>query len=103
MQMRLALLIPLLLPGGRADLPCDLVPSQPGDSVYLVLWYRQDDKTPIYSYDSRTGSPDLWSEPEVFGDRAVFRDYSGSQPAVLSVSGVSKQEDEGESPSDSFQ
>ena len=37
-----------------ANLPCDLVPSQPGDSVYLVLWYKKDDKTPIYRY---------WPEP----------------------------------------
>ena len=71
------------------------MPSQPGDSVYLVLWYRQDDKTPIYSYDSRTGSPDLWSEPSVFGDRAVFQDYAGAHPAVLALSQVTKQEDEG--------
>ena len=85
-------------------MPCDLVPSQPGDSVYLVLWYKKDDKTPIYSCDSRSsgggGAPDLWSEPSVFGDRAKFIDYngvqqSGQQPAVLSISDVSKFHDEG--------
>ena len=81
--------------GGNAGLPCDLVPSQPGDSVYLVLWYRQDDKTPIYSYDSRTGSPELWSEPSVFGQRAVFRDYNGARPAVLAIKEISKENDEG--------
>lgn len=92
-----------LFVGGEARLPCDLVPSQPGDSVYLVLWYKKDDKTPIYSYDSRSstggGVPDLWSEPSVFGDRAKFIDYSGgahhSQPAVLSIADVSKFHDEG--------
>ena len=89
------MIIHLLSLGGRAELPCDLVPSQPGDSVYLVLWYRQDDKTPIYSYDSRTGSPDLWSEPSVFGERAVFRDYGGAQPAALAISEVTKENDEG--------
>ena len=94
------------LSGGEARLPCDLVPSQPGDSVYLVLWYKKDDKTPIYSYDSRSsnggGAPDLWSEPSVFGDRAKFIDYTGvhltgqqQQPAVLSISDVSKFHDEG--------
>ena len=62
--------------------------------MYLVLWYRQDDKTPIYSYDSRTGSPDLWSEPSVFGQRAVFRDYNGARPAVLNIKEVSKENDE---------
>ena len=62
-------------------MPCDLVPSQPGDSVYLVLWYKKDGKTPIYSYDSRAGAPDLWSEPSVFGDRARFIDYSSGLPS----------------------
>ena len=41
------------------------------------------------------GSPDLWSEPAVFGGRARFIDYGGSQPAVLSISDVSKFHDEG--------
>ena len=42
--------------GGQANLPCD-ISSGPStrDSVYLVLWYRKDSGTPIYSYDSRTG------------------------------------------------
>ena len=89
-------------------MPCDLVPSQPGDSVYLVLWYKKDGKTPIYSYDSRAGAPDLWSEPSVFGGRARFIDYSSGQPsgvfterersqhsAVLKIVDVSKLHDEG--------
>ena len=71
------------------------MPSQAGDSVYLVLWYRQDDKTPIYSYDSRLGAPELWSEPSVFGQRAVFRDYNGAKPAVLDIKEVTKEHDEG--------
>ena len=41
--------------GGQVDLPCDIRSPTPGDSVYLVLWYRKDSGTPIYSYDSRTG------------------------------------------------
>ena len=35
--------------GGRAELPCDISSPTPGDSVYLVLWYRKDySGTPIY-------------------------------------------------------
>jgi hypothetical protein len=36
--------------GGRADLPCDTTAPTPGDSIYLVLWYRTLDSsgTPIY-------------------------------------------------------
>ena len=34
--------------GGIAELPCDIKAPIPGDSVYLVLWYRKDSGTPIY-------------------------------------------------------
>ena len=35
--------------GGRGELPCDIAAPTPGDSVYLVLWYRKDSAgTPIY-------------------------------------------------------
>eukprot|EP00095_Tigriopus_kingsejongensis_P004299 snap_masked-scaffold346_size200932-processed-gene-0.5 protein:Tk04299 transcript:snap_masked-scaffold346_size200932-processed-gene-0.5-mRNA-1 annotation:"RT01315p" len=81
--------------GGRAELPCDISAPSPGDSVYLVLWYRQESRTPIYSFDSRkpqdeVGSdrPDIWSEPTAFGDRAHFR--VTTQPAMLSVTGVQR-------------
>jgi hypothetical protein len=39
--------------GGETELPCSLEDKEQGDSVYLVLWYRREDRTPIYSYDSR--------------------------------------------------
>lgn len=32
---------------GQALLPCDITPEEPGDSVFLVVWYK-DDLTPIY-------------------------------------------------------
>lgn len=45
--------------GGRVDLPCDIKSPTPGDSVYLVLWYRKDtgtsskeSGTPIYRYST---------------------------------------------------
>jgi hypothetical protein len=41
------------LAGGETALPCSLEDKEKGDSVYLVLWYRREDRTPIYSYDSR--------------------------------------------------
>jgi len=79
--------------GGQAQLPCDITSGPGRDSVYLVLWYRKDSGTPIYSYDSRTGDPGnkgLWSEPEAFGDRAYFR--VGESPAVLSISNLTKED-----------
>ncbi|KAG8250317.1 hypothetical protein J6590_104037, partial [Homalodisca vitripennis] len=36
--------------GSMAKLPCDLVPPEDDDSVALVIWYKDDDKTPIYRY-----------------------------------------------------
>ena len=63
------------------------------DSVYLVLWYRKDSGTPIYSYDSRTGDPGnkgLWSEPAAFGERALFQ--VERSPAVLSIRNLTKED-----------
>jgi hypothetical protein len=84
----------LTVEGGRADLPCDIAAKSKDDSVYLVLWYRKNSGTPIYSYDSREMTdlrpdrPDLWSEPSAFGDRAHFR--VSTRPAMLSVTGVQR-------------
>ena len=74
-------------------LPCNISSGPASDSVYLVLWYRKDSGTPIYSYDSRTGdpgNPGLWSEPEAFGERAFFR--VGESPAVLAISNLTKED-----------
>lgn len=71
--------------GGKVELPCD-VTSRMNDSVYLVLWYRKDSATPIYSYDSRRSSEkadSLWSEPQAFGSRASYN--ISRVPTVLSV------------------
>ena len=34
--------------GGTAQLPCDIRPADEGDSVFLVLWYRDEAGKPIY-------------------------------------------------------
>ncbi|XP_063846801.1 hemicentin-2-like isoform X1 [Scylla paramamosain] len=39
--------------GESASVPCDLFPSDPKDKVNLILWYKDDAKDPIYSYDAR--------------------------------------------------
>ena len=39
----------LAVEGHPTQLPCDVTPPKPGEQVYLVLWYRQDDGgEPIY-------------------------------------------------------
>ncbi|XP_047490344.1 nephrin-like [Penaeus chinensis] len=39
--------------GDTAAVPCDLFPTDPKDRVNLILWYKDEDKDPIYSYDAR--------------------------------------------------
>ena len=34
--------------GGKAELPCDIYPSDTVDDVYLVLWYRDIAGKPLY-------------------------------------------------------
>ena len=38
----------LAVEGLSARLPCDITPPNPGEKVYLVLWYRDDEGEPIY-------------------------------------------------------
>ncbi|CAH0400396.1 unnamed protein product [Chilo suppressalis] len=55
----------------------------------MVLWFKESDGEPLYSYDIRGRSmtqPKLWSSPSVFGGRAFFR--GGATPAVLMVDDV---------------
>ncbi|XP_050710734.1 kin of IRRE-like protein 2 [Eriocheir sinensis] len=41
--------------GREAVLPCEVGNFEASDMVYVVLWYRNGDKEPIYSYDNRPG------------------------------------------------
>nr|XP_053628639.1 nectin-4-like [Cherax quadricarinatus] len=41
--------------GREAVLPCEVGTFEPSDMVYVVLWYRDGNKEPIYSYDNRPG------------------------------------------------
>ncbi|XP_068896436.1 protein turtle homolog A-like isoform X3 [Tenebrio molitor] len=81
--------------GRSATLPCDIEPGIREDRVYMVLWYRDTNSKPIYSFDVR-GRPFNkalhWSDPKVFGPRAYF--VTVSKPAALTLDGVSL-DDEG--------
>lgn len=39
--------------GSEARLPCNLTSPITGDRVSLVIWYKEGQSTPIYSYDVR--------------------------------------------------
>ena len=51
-----------------------MTPPSLTDKVYLVLWFKDDNPLPIYSYDAREFTKKRWSEDKMFGARATFRD-----------------------------
>jgi hypothetical protein len=72
---------------GLAHLPCDLTPPNATilkDSPRLVLWYKNDDPQPIYSYDARFSTVKHWSEDRNFGPRSVFK-AKNTNPAQLGM------------------
>ncbi|KAJ8670463.1 hypothetical protein QAD02_001722, partial [Eretmocerus hayati] len=83
--------------GEVAYLPCDITPSQDGDSVQLVLWFQEGRPRAtdaIYSLDSRDdrdrNMPDHWSDPSVFSKRAHFT--RERKPAELGVDHIREDE-----------
>ncbi|KAK5647693.1 hypothetical protein RI129_002585 [Pyrocoelia pectoralis] len=81
--------------GDPAYLPCDISTSVPNDEVLLVLWYKEDLGTPIYSVDGRErdfGLAERWSDENVFANRAYF--MPEKQPAELGVDHI-RESDQG--------
>ncbi|XP_052744055.1 neural cell adhesion molecule 2 [Bicyclus anynana] len=75
--------------GKKAALPCDTQPLARDDRVAMVLWFKEADWEPLYSYDVRGRSasqPKLWSSPTGFGARAFFR--ASAAPSALLVDSV---------------
>ncbi|XP_049962106.1 synaptogenesis protein syg-2-like [Schistocerca serialis cubense] len=80
---------------GTAQLPCDMTPPTPGDSVLLVIWFKNE-KTAIYSYDARRKSWEgpsgpHWKHPQLLGERGFFRTVA--TPAALSLSDVAESDE----------
>ncbi|UYV66093.1 hypothetical protein LAZ67_4000196 [Cordylochernes scorpioides] len=69
--------------GSEVRLPCNTTSHQPGDSASMVLWYRGDSGTPIYSVDSRDSSDPKHFASEVLGSRASFLFLNGSSSALV--------------------
>ncbi|XP_053985137.1 protein turtle-like isoform X1 [Hylaeus anthracinus] len=83
------------LVGDPTYLPCDISTTHEGDSVHLVLWYREDLGTSVYSVDVRNrdfGIAARWSDDSVFSNRAYF--MPDKQPAELGVDHI-REEDAG--------
>ncbi|XP_043219892.1 nephrin-like [Amphibalanus amphitrite] len=75
------------------DLPCNITSTYPDDSAVLVLWYRDDEGIPTYSFDGRNDRS--FSERSEIGDRgtvvrATF--IHGTRPAVLRLATVRRQD-----------
>ncbi|XP_071547071.1 nephrin-like [Panulirus ornatus] len=71
--------------GREAVLPCEVGTYEPADMVYVVLWYRNGNKEPIYSYDNRPGRLQASEErhtikSELLQGRVNFR--PGQVPAL---------------------
>uniref|UniRef100_A0A0C9Q6Z6 NPHS1_1 protein n=1 Tax=Fopius arisanus TaxID=64838 RepID=A0A0C9Q6Z6_9HYME len=72
--------------GDGTYLPCDISTNDEGDSVHLVLWYREDLDASVYSLDARGrdfGIAERWSDNAVFSNRAYF--LPDEKPARLAV------------------
>ncbi|KAI4502161.1 hypothetical protein M0802_002843 [Mischocyttarus mexicanus] len=83
------------LVGDPTYLPCDISTTHEGDSVHLVLWYREDLGTSVYSVDARDrdfGGAEKWSDDTVFSGRAYF--MPDQKPAMLGVDHI-REEDAG--------
>ncbi|XP_067143673.1 neural cell adhesion molecule 2-like [Centruroides vittatus] len=81
--------------GGKVDLPCDIASPMEEDEVYLVLWYKDESTTPIYSVDARKGR--LPQARHAASDNLSSRAYFSviSKPSVLEMESL-VAEDEGE-------
>ncbi|XP_067133355.1 protein turtle-like [Centruroides vittatus] len=80
--------------GGKSMLPCNITPPTQDDSVSLVLWYKDDSITPIYSLDARRGN--LGQARHAATDSLSRRTYliTTNVPATLEMHQLSL-EDEG--------
>ncbi|KAK4317427.1 hypothetical protein Pmani_011489 [Petrolisthes manimaculis] len=73
-------------------LPCNMS-VEAGDTVYLVLWFKEGLTTPIYSYDVRellAGQPKHWWDADLLGSRAFFN--GGSTPSHLLLQSLAKED-----------
>ncbi|KAK7083681.1 hypothetical protein SK128_018866, partial [Halocaridina rubra] len=56
----------------EVHIPCQGYKNTPGESVLLILWYKDSIPVPIYSFDARTQNGRHWIDEVVLGDRSQF-------------------------------
>ncbi|XP_023221563.1 hemicentin-2-like [Centruroides sculpturatus] len=80
---------------GKVALPCDISPPSADDSVALILWYKDEAPTPIYTLDARYGKIEQarQSSSSELENRAYFNMIN--RPAFLQLDPV-EEDDSGE-------
>lgn len=76
--------------GDNVELPCDITPPMPEDSVNMVLWFKDNAGIPLYSLDARNGSlinAIHWAVSDDLGKRTYFQVGDGHR-AKLKVTKV---------------
>ncbi|KAH8417802.1 hypothetical protein KR222_006040, partial [Zaprionus bogoriensis] len=84
-------------PGKTVELPCDLTPPTPQDSVKLLLWFKDTTGIPLYSLDSRGGNVKLAPHAAIasdLGQRLFFSIGDNPKDSRLQIKQV-KPEDGG--------
>lgn len=81
----------VVLANSTAELTCDTAPPDRHDEVILVLWFRENVGTPIFSADAREvalSQAGVWFDEDILKKRATFRGRV-SEPSILAISNVS--------------
>jgi len=77
--------------GEKTAIPCDCTPTSnhADDKPVLILWYKDQAKLPIYSFDLRSSSGQHWKDINTLGERGYVyfeespkTDYSSPQSSV---------------------
>ncbi|XP_046643483.1 nephrin-like isoform X2 [Daphnia pulicaria] len=81
----------VVLANSTAELPCDTAPPDRHDEVILVLWFRENVGTPIFSADAREvalSQAGVWFDEDILKKRATFRGRV-SEPSILAIGNIS--------------
>ncbi|XP_066588707.1 neural cell adhesion molecule 2-like isoform X2 [Prorops nasuta] len=76
--------------GDDVELPCDITPPTPTDTLSMVLWFKDEVGIPLYSLDARMGNYHNavhWAGSDDLGNRTYFQVADGHR-AKLKVTRV---------------
>lgn len=82
------------VPGKDVELPCDVTPPLPTDSVNMIFWFKDTSGMPIYSLDARLNETSHLAVSNDLGTRSYFVMDQDPSRARLKIQEVAA-EDEG--------